>query len=134
MRLAVEFEPTEQYYLLLITIYQNGTCILRTNYKHFYMDRTDQECMAELYHKLSDACLRGAPMELFSDDSIHRGSSLALTFINGAFMYAHTIMPSSSQEATTSNVYLLHPEEMMQFYCEMQRLMAVVQAHKKLRP
>jgi hypothetical protein len=131
MKLSIDFETTDQEYTILLMIYHKDTCILRSAYKCFYTNSTKRESIELLQSKLNETCMHNAPLELFSDDSIHNGSSMAMTFANGAFLYAHTIMPTNGQQVTTNNVYLLRPEELLQFYCELHKLLDVVRATKK---
>jgi hypothetical protein len=122
MKLNIEFTSLEQSYTLVVTIYHKKTCILRTDYQYFYTGTTRLDAIKELQSKLNDLCMYCKPLELFSDNSIHHGSSLSLSFAHNAFMYAHTIMPSSGQEVTTSNIFPLHSDEVIQFYCELHKL------------
>lgn len=131
MKLSIDFNPTEQGYTLLLMIYHKDTCILRSEYKCFYANSTKCESLELLQSKLNESCMHNAPLELFSDDSIHNGSSMAMAFANDAFLYAHTIMPTNGQEVTTNNIYLLRPEELLQFYCELHKLLDIVRETKK---
>jgi hypothetical protein len=131
MKLSTQFETTINGYSILLTVYHKNTCILRSEYKCFYTDSNKKECLDLLQHKLTQSCMNNVPLELFSDESIQNGSSMALSFANGAFLYAHTIMPTNGQEVTTNNIYLLRPEELLQFYCELHQLLNTVRDTKK---
>jgi mevalonate kinase len=74
-----------------------------------------------LSNRFSDLCDHRKPLELFSLDDINCGASLAMSFADRAFLCAHTLMPSTTREATSNHIFLLRPEELMQFYCELQR-------------
>lgn len=122
MKLAIEFKLLNDSYTLVLSINHKNTCILRTNYQQYFINQTKQQVINDLRTKLNELCMNQKPLELFSDDNIHRGSNLSLSFAHRAFIYAHTIMPSNGQEVTTNNVFLLRADEETQFYCELHKL------------
>lgn len=127
MKLSIGFETTDQAYTLLITIYHKATCILRTDYKCFYNNTTKRQSIDQLQMNINNICMNNGSFEIFSNDNIHNGSSVAMSFANDAFLYAHTLMPGSDQEVTTNNIYFLRPDEMVQFYCELHKLSSTIQ-------
>jgi hypothetical protein len=135
MKLSIGVETTAQGYGILLTIYHKNTCILRSDCACLYVNSTNCESIKLLESKLNETCMHNAPLELFSDEN---GSSTTMTFANGGFIYARTITPANELEVTTSNIYLLRPEELLQFYCEFRKLLGIVReaksSHMVLRP
>jgi hypothetical protein len=125
MKLSIDLSVEPQQCRMIITIRHKDVSILRAHYRHHYPD-SKRASLEELEMKLTDTCLHNAPLELFSDDNIHRGSSLAMSFADRAFLYAQTLMPSTVHEATTNHIYLLRPEELLQFYCELHRVLGEI--------
>jgi hypothetical protein len=126
MKLSLQFEPDIDGYSIIVMVHHKDTCILRSVYKNHYKLSTKAQSLQLLIDKLNDSCGLHRPLELFSDNVTSGGSSMAMTFTNGAFMYAHTIMSTDGQEVTTNNIYLLRPSELVQFYCELHKLLECV--------
>lgn len=133
MKLSTEFCINNDKYSLLITIQHKNLCILRSTYNHYLTHESANECINELHSKLSDLYLKNKPCELFSDSNVYFGSSLSISFAKNAFLYAHSILPTNMQDVTTNNIFTLTNQEVMQFYCEINRLLESIISVKRMR-
>ncbi len=132
MKLSLDFSCDSDKYVLTVSIEHKNMCILRTHYQHIFINDKDIE-IDELREKLRALCAHDTPLELFSDINVHYGSSLSLSFANGAFLCAYTSMPTREQELTTNSIYLLRSDEQQQFYRELRQLMEILSTHKRIR-
>ena len=133
MKLSTEFCINNDKYSLLITIQHKNLCILRTTYNHYLNYESADECINELHSKLSELYLKNKPCELFSDNDVYFGSSLSMSFAKNAFLYAHSILPTNMQDVTTNHIFALTNQEIMQFYCEINRLLESIISVKRMR-
>lgn len=119
MQLTLSIELKESLYGLYIFVRHQNVDILRCRFTSKFTNASKQDTLRALYDKLCDLKNAHKPLELFSDDSIFIGGSISLSFANSAFIFAQTILPSLSQEATINNIYLLRPAEIIQFQSEL---------------
>lgn len=106
---------------------------MRSIYNHYLHYETSDDCINELHLKLSELYFKNIPCELFSDSNVYFGSSLSMSFAKNAFLYAHSILPTNMQDVTTNHIFALTNDEVMQFYCEINRLLESIVSVKRMR-